>query len=126
MLLASLALLLRILIPSGWMPATDRVGLMPCFGTAATAAMHGGGMADHSAAHLMKRRDTGHSGSDKGDRPCAFAGFACALAEPDGVSDPSLALISTPILLAAIVTGAAIGAGLAAPPPPPTGPPATT
>jgi hypothetical protein len=123
MLLASLALFLRILIPSGWMPAADRLGLMPCFGTA--AAMAGGGMANHAAAHRTKPHGTGHSESDKGDKPCAFVGFACALAEPEGLSAPMSAFLPTSILLAALAHSVAVGAGLAAPPPPQTGPPAT-
>jgi hypothetical protein len=128
MLLASFALLLRILIPSGWMPAADRVGLMPCFGTVAATTMHSGGMADHAGDHLTGRHGSngsGHSESDKGDRPCAFVGFACALAEPDGLSAPLPAFRPASILLAALAQAPAIGAGLAAPPPPPTGPPAT-
>jgi hypothetical protein len=123
MLLAALALFLRILIPSGWMPATDRIGLMPCFGTVATTAKHGAATMDHHASPLATSHRGGHRDSDRGDKPCAFVSFACALAEPDSLSGPLPAFVLTPILRAAIVEGVAIGAGLAAPPPPPTGPP---
>jgi hypothetical protein len=125
MLLAAIALFLRILIPSGWMPAADGMGLMPCLGTITATAMPGGAMMAHHASALASRHDSGHNQSDKGEKPCAFVGFACALAEPDGVSGPVLALVPMPLLLAAVSTGARIGAGLAAPPPPPTGPPIT-
>ncbi|MDO6416273.1 hypothetical protein Q4F19_17945 [Sphingomonas sp. BIUV-7] len=117
-MLAGLALLLRILIPSGWMPAGDRIGLVPCFGVA-TATTHGP-MAHHPAPH-----HDGHDTSDKGDRPCAFVGFACALAEPDGAIGALLPVLLSPAMIAAASSAASIGAGLAAPPPPPTGPPVT-
>ncbi|WP_253717525.1 hypothetical protein [Sphingomonas sp. AP4-R1] len=121
-LLAALALILRILIPSGWMPAADRIGLMPCFGT--VSAGHAAAAMDHAGHHAAHRRGD-HPDDGKSDRPCAFAGFACALAEPDVVSGPPLVPLAAPILLGGVAAAARIGAGLAAPPPPPTGPPVT-
>jgi len=118
-LLAVLALGLRILIPSGWMPAADRIGLMPCFGTAAPMAS-----TTRMAHHAASRRE-GHDKSDQGDKTCAFVGFAGLLAEPDApASAPALLVTqSLPPIFAAPAT---VGAGLAAPPPPPTGPPINT
>jgi len=115
MLLAVVALSLRILIPSGWMPAADRIGLMPCFGTAPVATT----MAHHAAPHRER-----HEQSDQGDKPCAFVGFACALAEADVFASVGMLPVSQPVP-ATIAAPGAVGAGLAAPPPPPTGPPAT-
>lgn len=119
MLLAVLALSLRILIPSGWMPAADRFGLIPCLGTAPGATTLAKTMAHHATPHRQ-----GHEKGDQGDKPCAFIGFACALAEPDALASAVAlpVLQSAPLAVAAPTT---VGAGLAAPPPPPTGPPAT-
>lgn len=121
-LLAALALFLRILIPSGWMPAADRIGLMPCFGTG--AVRHSAATMEHDSHHAAPRHRE-HPNGDKSDKPCAFAGFACALAEPDALSGAPLAPLATSALLAGFTAAARIGAGLAAPPPPPTGPPVT-
>ncbi|PZU06184.1 hypothetical protein [Sphingomonas sp.] len=119
MLLAGLALFLRILIPSGWMPASDRIGLMPCFGMApveTTMVSHG---SHHGAPHHQD-----HDG-EKGDKPCAFAGFACALAEPADTTHAPAPLFAARTPSPATLATTMIGAGLAAPPPPQTGPPLT-
>jgi hypothetical protein len=122
-LLAVLALSLRILIPSGWMPATDRLALTPCFGTAAAAVSSATMSSTRTMAHHTTSHREGHEKSDAGDKPCAFTGFACALAQPDVSASAAVRAISqsVPAIVAAPAT---VGAGLAAPPPPPTGPPA--
>ena len=116
-LLAGLALFLRFLIPSGWMPSTDRIGLMPCFGVATSAPRMNAAMPHHAASHDEKHQD-----SDPGDKPCAFLAFACALADPD--LDFTIAMPAAPAARPmAAVYGRTIAAGLPAPPPPQTGPP---
>ena len=121
MSLIALALFLRILIPSGWMPAADRLGLVPCLGTARAVPMAHIGMAHHATS-----RHAPHNEGDKSDKPCAFAALACSLAEPSGPSVARVMPTVAPMVLAASAAAAPIGAGLAAPPPPPTGPPTTT
>jgi hypothetical protein len=116
-LLAGLALFLRILIPSGWMPSADRIGLMPCFGIASGATRMNAGMPHHATSH-----DGKHQNSDQADKPCAFVAFAYALADPDQGSATTMA----PVPVAhptRVASGRTITAGLPAPPPPQTGPP---
>jgi hypothetical protein len=87
--LCTLALLLKLLVPTGYMLAADqgRLSLIVCSGVAPApaagemSAMHGD-MADHD-------RRSGHG---KAEMPCAFAGMTgAALAATD------------PILLAALI-----------------------
>jgi hypothetical protein len=112
-----LAILARIAVPSGWMPAGDGRHLMPCPGMAmpmpAPMAMHHAPSGHH--------RDSAPAQSH--GEVCAFAAFAVPLLAPD---DPWTA---PALILAAswIATGFAVrlipGHALAAPPPPATGPP---
>lgn len=113
------ALLLRLAIPDGWMPAQTTRGwrLTICTGMGPIDAMPA--MTMSHGAHKMPAGNHHDSGSSI----CAFAGIGVAMAEP---FVPSLALIppafaAAPALVREIV---AIGRGLAAPPPPQTGPPA--
>lgn len=135
-LLAS-ALLLRILVPAGWMPASDgRFAIVPCSGSgelgapepspAAHAGHHGYGTHDAHASHAS------HAGQDKpghhqhqqgqADHPCTFAGLGFAFAEPvlpAPPPPPALLMAARPLPALAV----SVGRGLAAPPPPSTGPP---
>ncbi|HEU4959514.1 MAG TPA: hypothetical protein VFT56_03830 [Sphingomonas sp.] len=111
------ALVLRIAIPSGWMPVADAGGwrLTVCDGMGPAAAMAAmPGMAHHQHAPPPH---------DQGDHPCTFAGLALAVALPDLVPVP---VVPAPLAMAppAVAGLVAIGRGLAAPPPPATGPPA--
>ncbi|HTU13002.1 MAG TPA: hypothetical protein VMG08_19085 [Allosphingosinicella sp.] len=127
-LLLACALLLRGLIPAGWMPAGDGLSIQICadatgstdtgFATAAQRQFEQalGPAADRKA----KDRGADHPGKDQ---PCAFAGLATAWT---GAEAPALA---PPIAVAATLeppapAAAFVGRGLAAPPPPATGPPA--
>ena len=116
------ALMLRILIPAGWMPIADAHGLriVLCGGTGPVEAqVDHAAEGHHPAAHHKKSDDrTSHT-----DQPCAFAGMALPWTGTD------LAALPLPFALAALASPlaaelVAIGRGLAAPPPPPTGPPA--
>lgn len=109
------ALLLRLTIPAGWMPAKTSHGwrLTICTGMGPANAMPGMAM-DH---------DKGSADRDKGSSVCPFAGAGLAMAEPftPPLLFPAPIFAATAFPLHDIV---AIGRGLAAPPPPPTGPPA--
>ena len=122
--LLACALLLRLLVPAGWMPVSDAAGVhltlcsgtgpmtMPPMGTMA----HGRTMA--GIAHHMPSDQQGVP-----EHPCAFGQLSLAIAEP---KLPALALPIAPAALipAGLAALVSIGRGLAAPPPPPTGPPA--
>ncbi|MFC3713241.1 hypothetical protein ACFOMD_11695 [Sphingoaurantiacus capsulatus] len=116
----ALMLLLRILVPAGWMPA--QAG-----GFAVTLCIDGGPVAAWiDADGRLTRTAKGDAGQEMPgkDTPCAFAAaglpplpvLAVAIAEP---------LAVTLELAQPLALPAAIGRGLAAPPPPATGPPAT-
>lgn len=113
-------LLMRVLIPQGWMPAAGSFGIMICPGVEApvTAPEHAG-----AAMHGMHHNGSGGQEDGGHDHPCAFTLFGLAIAEP---SLPSLDLPEpvAPALPAILLQAVAIGRGLAAPPPPSTGPPA--
>lgn len=115
------ALLLRVVVPQGWMPerTTDGWRITICTGTAPMQM-------DMPAAMAAAMKGDLHTPPDRGrghnDHPCAFAGCAAALSEPT-----LPAVILPKAAIAAWLTGSAmhvaIGRGLAAPPPPATGPP---
>lgn len=114
--LSVLALIMRVLIPAGWMPASAERGfsIILCTGQGAVSAW----VDDKGEVH------EGKPGDDRASHPCVFAGFGAALDLPS--LDSSAAFAFAPAisyLILARGTGA-IGRGLAAPPPPPTGPPA--
>jgi hypothetical protein len=118
-LLAALTVFVRMLVPSGWMPAADRIGLMPCFGVAPRSA------SVPATAHAPSHHRKDHAPGNAGEKPCAFAGLACPLTSTDipaAAMAPPPPVASLPAVQDITVQ---IGTGLAAPPPPPTGPPAT-
>lgn len=113
--LLMLALLMRVMIPAGWMPAAGSgYAITLCTGTGAVSAW----IDKDGNVHKGKPADS------KPDQPCAFSGFSAVLDLPFSVGLP-LAPISATALIAAKLLAVTIGHGLAAPPPPPTGPPAT-
>lgn len=118
------ALMLRILIPAGWMPVADahglRIALCSGTGAAAGASVDASSGGHHAATHHQKTDDkTTHT-----DQPCAFAGMALPWTGAELVSLPFLLpveALASPIAMGLV----AISNGLVAPPPPATGPPAT-
>ena len=111
-----LAILLRIAIPAGWMPAGDGRHLQPCPGTAmlAMTAMAHGAQADH------------HRTSDPAARhgeACAFAAFALPLLTPDDPWTVPAFIVAIAALTAGFALLPVARSTLAAPPPPQTGPP---
>jgi len=107
------ALLVRLLVPAGWMPAADAAGphLVLCDGGAAAMPAHDMG---HGKAPMH------HQGPS--DHPCSFAGPVAAVETP--LAAVPLPQAAPRYAVAAVHRDVAIGRGLAAPPPPPTGPPA--
>ena len=116
------ALLLRLLVPAGWMPVRDATGLhlTICTGTGPMAMP----MAPGTTAGPMAGMAHHMPGDQQGipEHPCAFAHHGLAVAAP---RLPALVRPLAPVALlpAGLATRVAIGRGLAAPPPPPTGPP---
>jgi hypothetical protein len=85
-LVVALALVVRVLVPAGFMPMVDRGGIsiVLCTGTGPqTVSMAMPGM-DHGAEHGPAKHDGG-----KPEAPCAFAGLS---APALGGADPALLL----------------------------------
>ncbi len=118
MILALLALAMRLLVPTGFMLAPAAAGGLPnlviCTGQG-PMAMPGMTMAMSGADHDK------HDSNDTGGHPCAFAAAGVA------IELPALLLPALPPVAALAVLPAfgliRPGLGLAAPPPPQTGPP---
>lgn len=111
------ALLLRVVIPTGWMPAHGADGVTRitlCTGMGAVEAWVDADGAIH---------DKKPHGKSSADQPCAFTGLAMAGDLPAIAALPA-ALAPSAAAPPAARSRASIGHGLAAPPPPSTGPPA--
>jgi hypothetical protein len=122
-LLLAVALIAKLLVPVGWMPAFDghRVTLEMCGGYGPVSPPMATAMKD--AADAMNGAHSEHRKHDKAgaDQPCGFAALSFALAGP-----AAPALERLPAMrerMASWVLTVSIGRGLAAPPPPATGPP---
>lgn len=113
--LVVLALLLRVLVPAGWMPAATDSGyaITLCSGMGAVSAWV------DAEGKLHKEKPS----KAKTDHPCVFSGFGAAIDLPAFNAGPMLPSLLAGTLLAPLSITVAIGRGLAAPPPPPTGPP---
>ena len=111
------ALLLRVLVPTGWMPAHGADGVTRITLCTPNGVAHAWVDAD-GAIHDKKPHEK--SGADQ---PCAFTGLAMA---GDLPAIAALPATIAPSAAAPSIAGAraSIGHGLAAPPPPSTGPPA--
>lgn len=110
------ALALRILVPSGFMPAQGQgLAITLCTGTGAVSAW----VDSDGTVHKGKAADAAP------EHPCTFSGFGAVFDLPDhgAASVQPLRLVEAPLFVAR--TAVAIGRGLAAPPPPSTGPPAS-
>lgn len=115
-LLVAAALLVRALVPGGYMaaPAAGSITVTLCADASGTPRQVQVALGDHELP-----------GKDHQDKhsPCAFAGMAAALA--DLAPLPALPLPPPPAVAASSPAQAvAVGQGLAAPPPFQTGPPA--
>lgn len=112
--LLALALFVRALVPTGWMPVATANGVRMelCAGQA---------MPTQAMAGMKHGHDQGKQALP--DHPCAFAGLGLAADIAPPLVVVALALMPPP-MLAPRGLAVAVGRGLAAPPPPATGPPA--
>lgn len=109
--LVACALLMRMLVPAGWMPSTERgFAIMMC--------------SSAGAAPVWVSLDEHAPKPQRHDQPCTFAAFAVAIVVPADSGPLPLPALASTAVFALPIAGLAIGRGLAAPPPPPTGPPA--
>lgn len=110
-----LALAVRVIIPSGFMPSSERgVLLTVCTGMDTQTVW----MDKSGKLH----KEDPSKGKSVEHQPCAFAGAAMA----SDVPEPALRVALAPVALATPVFAlgeVAVGRGLAAPPPPAIGPP---
>ena len=130
-LVLGLGLLMRALVPAGWMPAVDAQGirLVLCDGwqDVTPETSHGGGHSVSADGHQMSASHVGgHEQGDKSKKadhsaPCTFAASALNVPLPSQVALPT----AMPVLdlVSAAFSLVRVGQGLAAPPPPSTGPP---
>jgi hypothetical protein len=112
----ALSLLVRLLIPAGWMPAHigGVIKITMCSEGVATPAW----VDRDGKVHKSNPAD----GHDAADGSCVFAPMAAQADMPDVLAFASvLPPVDQPLLSRPTVT---IGQGLVAPPPPSTGPPA--
>jgi hypothetical protein len=113
--LIAFALMLRVLVPAGFMPATGKgFAITLCTSMGSVAAW----VDDQGNVHKGKK-----SPGKQDTSPCPFAAFAAAIALPAVADLPILAVAADPLPL--LFHTVSVGRGLAAPPPPSTGPPAT-
>jgi hypothetical protein len=113
--LLTLALLMRLIVPAGWMPtAGNGYAITLCTGAGTVSAW----IDADGKLHKGEPADTAS------DHSCAFAGFAGALDLP-ATGALALPILPATAILVARPFAVDIGRGLAAPPPPQTGPPAT-
>jgi hypothetical protein len=119
--LVALALLVRLLVPAGYMPMAGKAALEICAGQVmdmpALSAM------PDMAGMPMKATGHGKPMSGEGEHVCAFAAVGGAVDLPTIIlpPPPTFVVPAVPLVLQLLVRP---GAGLAAPPPPKTGPPA--
>lgn len=130
-LMLALALLVRLVVPTGWMPEVDADGirLTWCGSAGPPPPAYVAAMAETAerlgltaGSHLPGSSDGG-DGQKKpgGDQPCTYAGLALAVLDPGAATLAAPFVAASPQVRPAMV--ATIGHGLAAPPPPATGPP---
>ncbi len=109
-------LLLRVLIPAGWMPATGADGsvrISICTGMGVATAW-----VDRDGTLHKEAQPGGHHDT----QPCAFGALGLGLDETPALT-VALPVIATNVVTHVARQTMAIGRGLAAPPPPSTGPP---
>jgi hypothetical protein len=109
-------LMLRVLIPAGWMPTTGADGMIRisvCTGMGVATAW-----IDHDGKIHKKVPTSGHHDP----QPCGFGALGLGLNETPALGVALPVFVRDVIVLVANQT-LSIGHGLAAPPPPSTGPP---
>lgn len=115
-MLLAVALLVRLVIPAGWMPVAGN-------GYAITLCTGAGIVSAWVDADGVVHKD-GKAPAQKPDHPCTFAGLSADLLAGGTSSFLGHFVAFSSLIAAKAFETVAIGRGLAAPPPPPTGPPA--
>jgi hypothetical protein len=124
LVLIGAALLLRALIPTGWMPTPTLGGF--------AIQLCSSGIGEKKAEHVRRAQEVFHaaltgSETDRGnkgqasDQPCSFAALPL-LATPPATPEPPLNALAL-AQFRPLPMVATVGRGLPAPPPPSTGPP---
>lgn len=116
LVLSALALLLRIMVPAGFMPSIHQ-------GYAISLCSDMSGMNGWVDKNGKLHKGAKPSDETTKHQPCMFSGFATALALPDIIGPATLAPIVATAIFTSFLDHVTIGRGLAAPPPPQTGPP---
>ncbi len=114
--LLAFVMLLRVLVPAGYMPTTDADGIIRisiCTGMGAQAAF-----IDRDGKLHKETPGSGHHDP----QPCGFGVLSFGLDATPDIELPAPAIDPDATVLVALQT-ISIGHGLAAPPPPSTGPP---
>lgn len=125
-LLIALALMMKLLVPTGWMPAVGPGGvtLILCASAGSPPSAEMAAAAARLQAALAGTDEGGHEPLDgSADQPCTYAGLAFAWTMAAAV--PAMPMPLAAVLPRRTEGTVAIGRGLAAPPPPARGPPAT-
>jgi hypothetical protein len=113
--LAALAILMKILVPPGFMAGgPTSFPLVLCTGEAAMAA--DAAMPPHGEQEHTPDKDVHHA-------PCVFAGHGLGVPLPSAIQAGGAEFVGFAARPRAFVADLAPGRGLAAPPPFPTGPP---
>ncbi|MDR7231762.1 hypothetical protein J2X45_002862 [Caulobacter sp. BE264] len=117
--LALLAVVLKVMIPAGFMPSAESRNGLPfalvlCTGDGAKVVQPGDTL---DARHGDQSDKAGH------DVPCPFAAQGAAAPPPTVVAAIAVDLVAYAAPILTPTRTLAPGRGLAAPPPPPTGPP---
>lgn len=123
LVLACLAIVLRVIVPQGYMVApTAQSGSFPIVLCTPQGAQTVEVDSEGRIVRSSSKAPADHPGNQKGDHPCAFAGFGGAFAAqaPMLVAAAGWRWVHQTLVLEPQTTP---GRGLAAPPPPPTGPP---
>lgn len=111
----ALALLMRLLVPAGFMPAAGNgFAITLCTGMGAMPAW----VDKHGQVHKGKQAP-----DKEAEHPCAFGASGAAIHLPADTAGVALPFVAVRALLNAPPEAVSIGRGLAAPPPPSTGPP---
>ncbi|MBQ1562956.1 DUF2946 family protein [Caulobacter sp.] len=121
LVLATLAIALKIMIPAGYMPGMEPRNGLPfalvlCTGDGARMVEPGQSLAGHKGDSQDKK--AAHDGG------CPFASQGAAAPPPTVTATDAVQLVAYLAPPTPLERAVAPGRGLAAPPPPPTGPPA--
>lgn len=115
--LLAMALFVRLIVPTGWMPvAGNGYAITLCTGAGMVSAW----VDDKGVVHK-----DGKGPAQKSDHPCTFSGFSADLASANGITVLDGLVAFASLIIPGTNRAVTVGRGLAAPPPPQTGPPAS-